>query len=53
MYDHPDRKHAEQLGGVKQISCNHPKCKGEILEFKHLNHFKNHVERVYSVKLRA
>ena len=53
MYDHFDRKHAEQLGGVKQMSCNHPKCKEEALEFKHVNHFKNHVERVHGVKLRA
>lgn len=53
MYDHFDRKHAQQLGGVKQISYNHPKCKEEALEFKHLNHFKNHVESVHGVKLRA
>ncbi|KAL2192266.1 hypothetical protein P885DRAFT_79989 [Corynascus similis CBS 632.67] len=46
-------KHAEQLGGVKQISCNHPKCKEEALEFKHLNHFKNHVERVHGVRVRV
>ncbi|EAQ91198.1 predicted protein [Chaetomium globosum CBS 148.51] len=52
MYDHFDRKHARQLSGVKQISCNHPKCK-EGLEFKHLNHYKNHVERVHDVKLRV
>jgi hypothetical protein len=25
----------------------------EVLEFKHLNLFKNHVERVHGVKLRA
>ncbi|KAK4101194.1 hypothetical protein N658DRAFT_496494 [Parathielavia hyrcaniae] len=53
MYDHFDRKHAQQLGGVKRMLCNHPKCKEEALEFKHLNHFKNHVERVHGVKLRA
>ncbi|KAL2192295.1 hypothetical protein P885DRAFT_48044 [Corynascus similis CBS 632.67] len=35
MYDHFDRKHAEQLDGVKQTSCNHPKCKKKALEFKH------------------
>ena len=52
MYDHFDRKHARQPGGVKQM-CNHPKCKEEALEFKHLNHFKNHVEKVHGVKLRA
>ena len=53
MYDHFDRKHAQQLGGVKQLLCNHPKCRGEALEFKHLNHFKNHIERVRGVRLRA
>ncbi|KAK4158599.1 FluG domain-containing protein [Cladorrhinum sp. PSN259] len=53
MYDHFDRKHAKQLDGVKQMSCNHPKCRREALEFKHLNHFKNHVERVHGVKLRT
>ncbi|KAL2133499.1 hypothetical protein VTI74DRAFT_2264 [Chaetomium olivicolor] len=53
MYDHFDRKHVQQLGGVKQISCNHLKCRGQALEFKHSNHFKNHVERVLGIKLRA
>jgi hypothetical protein len=53
MYDHFDRKHAPQLGDMKQLLCNHPKCREEALEFKHLNHFKNHVERVHGVKLRA
>lgn len=53
MNDHFDRKHAQQLDGVKQISCDHPKCKEEGLEFTHSNHFKNHVERVHGVILRA
>lgn len=53
MYDYFDRKHGRQLGGVKQMSCNYPKCRGKALEFKHLNHFKNHVETVHGVKLRA
>ncbi|KAI0436703.1 FluG domain-containing protein [Xylaria telfairii] len=53
MYDHFDKKHASQLGGAKQISCNHPKCRQEALEFKHLRSFKNHVESVHGVKLRA
>jgi hypothetical protein len=51
MYDHFDKKHAKQLSGAKQMLCNHPKCRGEALEFKHLNHFKNHVERIHGVKL--
>lgn len=53
MYDHFDKTHAQQLGGVKQMSYNHPKCSGEALEFKYLTHFKNHVARVHGVKLRA
>ncbi|KAK4220989.1 FluG domain-containing protein [Podospora fimiseda] len=53
MYDHFDRKHTQQLGNVKQMSCNHPKCREEALEFKYLNYFKNHVEQVHGVKLRA
>ncbi len=53
MYNHFDRKHAQQLGGVKRMLCSHLKCKEEALEFKHLNHCKNHVESVHGVKLRA
>ena len=53
MYDHFDREHAKELRSAKQIQCHHPKCKLEALEFGHLNHFKNHVDRVHGVKLRA
>ena len=53
MYDHFDRKHAQQLGDVKQLLCNHPMCRDEALEFKHSNHFKNHVERIHGFRLRA
>ena len=53
MFDHFDTKHAQQLSGAKQMSCNHPRCKDEALEFEHLNHFKNHVETVHGIKLRA
>ncbi|KAK0739032.1 hypothetical protein B0T21DRAFT_346396 [Apiosordaria backusii] len=40
MHDHFDRKHRQQLGGVKQMSFNHPKCRGEALEFEHLNRYE-------------
>jgi hypothetical protein len=53
MYDHFDRVHAKQLSAEKQIVCNHPKCKGRALKLRHLSHFKNHVETVHGVKLRA
>ncbi|RYO87789.1 hypothetical protein DL766_004613 [Monosporascus sp. MC13-8B] len=48
MYDHFDRKHGPNLK-----PCDHPKCRECAVEFKHLNHFKNHVERVHGVRLRA
>ncbi|KAK4171133.1 FluG domain-containing protein [Triangularia setosa] len=35
------------------IDRNHPKCRGKALEFKYLNYFKNHVETVHGVRLRA
>ncbi|KAB5526464.1 hypothetical protein GE09DRAFT_1151547, partial [Coniochaeta sp. 2T2.1] len=38
MYDHFDRAHARHMGDAKQIVCNHPKCQGGTLKFKHLNH---------------
>ncbi|KAK4195369.1 hypothetical protein QBC40DRAFT_310712 [Triangularia verruculosa] len=53
MYDHFDREYAKQLKGANRMLCNHPKCREEELEFKHLNHFKNHVERIHGVRLRA
>ncbi|KAB5513449.1 hypothetical protein GE09DRAFT_980798 [Coniochaeta sp. 2T2.1] len=53
MYDHFARAHAKRMSVVKQMVCNHPKCKGRGLEFEHLDHFKNHVERIHGVKLRA
>ncbi|KAI1295139.1 hypothetical protein F5Y03DRAFT_387530 [Xylaria venustula] len=36
---------------LKRILCNHPKCKMRGLGFKHINHFKHHIERIYGVKL--
>lgn len=52
MHDHFDTKHAGRMSGSKQITCCHPRCHGEELEFKDLCHFKNHVERIHGVKLR-
>lgn len=53
MYDHFDRAHAKHMSDAKQVVCNHPKCKGGTLKFEHLNHFKNHVDTIHGVKLRA
>ena len=41
------------MRGANLISSDHPKYRDEALDFKHLNHFKNHVERIHGVKLRA
>ena len=53
MYDHFDREHTRALQKAKQILCNHPKCRSEALEFEHLSHFKQHVESIHGVRLRA
>ncbi|KAB5566907.1 hypothetical protein GE09DRAFT_1108610, partial [Coniochaeta sp. 2T2.1] len=53
MYDHFDRAQAKHMSVVKQMVCNHPKWKAGSLKFEHLDHFKNHVERIHGVKLRA
>lgn len=35
-----------------QITCEHLKCKELGLKLESLNHFRNHVQRVYGVWLR-
>ncbi|KAI0835719.1 hypothetical protein F5Y06DRAFT_305690 [Hypoxylon sp. FL0890] len=55
MNDHFDdhhlvgRERAEQSG--EEIRCEHPKCRN--LEFKHLDQFRNHVQRIHGVTLRS
>lgn len=51
--DYFDRVHAKELRDAKQITCNHPKCKDGAVELRDLNHFKNYIEAIHSVKLRA
>jgi len=53
MYDHFDRAYARHMGDTKQIVYNYLKYYGGTLKFKYLNHFKNYVETIYGVKLRA
>ncbi|KAK4170950.1 FluG domain-containing protein [Triangularia setosa] len=45
----------ESLGPEAQATARRREadCRGKALEFKHLNHFKNHVEVVHGLKLRA
>ncbi|KAL2193188.1 FluG domain-containing protein [Corynascus similis CBS 632.67] len=40
MCNHFDRKHVPQLKGADRMSCNHPLCRKEGLEFKHLRSFQ-------------
>ncbi|KAF9784253.1 hypothetical protein IL306_007721 [Fusarium sp. DS 682] len=51
MNDHLDREHLKPLKAAersKSIICEHPGCRdGESLD-----HFRNHVQRVYGVRLR-
>lgn len=53
MYNHFEREHIKELRGAKQLLYSHPKCSRDSLEFKHLDHFKNHIEKVHRVKLRV
>jgi hypothetical protein len=53
MFDHFDRKHIRELDSTKRMLYNYLKYKEEALEFKHLNYFKNYIESVYGIKLRA
>jgi hypothetical protein len=47
---HLRREQAEM--GFETVRCRHPVCEATGLVLKHVNHFKNHVERVHGVALR-
>ncbi|PNP84285.1 hypothetical protein FNYG_02358 [Fusarium nygamai] len=55
MNDHFDDQHltkreqAERRG--EKIRCEHPKCRD--LKFQHIDHFRNHVQKVHGVTLRS
>jgi hypothetical protein len=52
MMDHVERAHRRVLV-EKTISCRHPVCKSSRLVLKNLMHFKNHVQTVHGISLRA
>lgn len=57
MNDHFDREHLKALKEAersKLIICKHPGCYNgrEGLKLESLDHFRNHVQRVYGVRLR-
>jgi hypothetical protein len=52
MMDHVERAHQGVLA-ENTISCRHPVCKSNGLVLKNLLHFKNHVQTVHGISLRA
>ncbi len=55
MNDHFDREHLKEMKELERnnlIFCDHPKCKEEGVKLKHLDHFRNHVQRVHGIALR-
>lgn len=51
MMNHMD-SHLKEVPKLERISCTHPVCQSEGLILKDLEHFKNHVETVHSIRLR-
>jgi hypothetical protein len=52
MRDHVERIHLKGVDPEKTFSCYHPVCKSQGLVLEHLQHFKNHVQKVHEVSLR-
>jgi hypothetical protein len=52
MMNHVD-SHLKDVPALQRFSCSHPVCRSEGLVLKHLQHFKNHVETVHGITLRA
>jgi hypothetical protein len=53
MMDHVERIHLKGQDPEARIECCHPTCKSQGLVLKHLQHFKNHVQSVHGISLRA
>jgi hypothetical protein len=53
MMDHVEKSHLRRLPHDKPIACNHPVCKSNGLVFYTVEHFKNHVQTVHDISLRA
>lgn len=52
MMTHVER-HLEEVARNNQYCCDHPVCKSEGVILENIIHFKNHVERVHGIRLRA
>lgn len=53
MMNHVERTHLRGVSPDQNISCRHPVCKSGGLVLKNLMHFKNHVQTVHGISLRA
>ena len=53
MRDHVERIHLRGFVPEEAVSCRHPVCKSQGLVLKDLQDFKNHVQTVHGISLRA
>ncbi|KAH6661772.1 FluG domain-containing protein [Halenospora varia] len=53
MRDHVERIHLRGFVPEEAVSCRHPVCKSQGLVLKDLQDFKNHVQTVHGIGLRA
>lgn len=53
MMDHVESIHLRGVSADQTISCCHPVCKSSGLVLNNLMHFKNHVQTVHGISLRA
>jgi hypothetical protein len=52
MMDHVERQHLA-FDPAETVACRHPICKATGLVLNNVSHFKNHVEVVHGIRLRA
>jgi hypothetical protein len=53
MMDHVESAHLRKISAHQTISCLHPVCQSAGLVLNNLMHFKNHIQSVYGISLRA
>jgi hypothetical protein len=53
MMDHVERSHLREIQPNQPILCRHPVCKSKGLVLESTMHFKNHVQTVHGISLRA
>jgi hypothetical protein len=53
LMDHVESAHLCKIPEHQAISCRHPMCMSSGLVLNNLMHFKNHVQRIHGISLRA